>query len=111
MPGMKVTIPNGGTSTSAFKIGVSGYLAGLKVPAMTSITTITVQVAEKESGTFVDLFLADGTAVTATCSTSAARGVSFDPGTVAGFEWYKLTVGSAQTGDKDIIVMFRTERD
>jgi hypothetical protein len=115
MPAIQATIANGAAVTDVIDIGTSGVLAGLKIPAMTTSTVITVQVAESPTGTFVNLFNAAGTGITAACSTSAARGVNFNPDDVCGWRYFKFQAGTgagdAQTGAKTIIVMFRTRLD
>lgn len=114
MPAIAATIADTEAVSNPVDIGTSGYLSGLKIPAMTSVTVITVQAAEKENGTFVDLYDEAGNAITAACSTSAARAVDFQP-PIGGFRYFKFVAGTgagtAQSGAKVLYAMFRTERD
>jgi hypothetical protein len=112
MPIMQATIADGGTTTDVIDIGTSGFLSGAKFPAMTTDTSVAVHVCEKRDGTFTALEDGAGNAVTIACATSGVSAAEVSNITaVAGWRYFKLVAGSAQSGAKNIFVAFRTERD
>jgi len=115
MPAIQATIANGAAVTDVIDIGTSGVLGGLRIPAMTTSTVITVLAAESPTATFVPLYDRAGNAITAACSTSAARAANFNPDDVCGWRYFKFQAGTGsgdnQSGAKTLFVMFRTKLD
>lgn len=93
------TIASGATGLSA-AVHLGGpdrgtALVAIQMPATWVAANLTFQAGETQSGTFYNVYAADGTEVVVTASTS--RWIILDPADFASVVWIKVRSGTAAT--------------
>lgn len=86
---------NGGTASGAIDL-LENTLIGLRIPASMSGTLLTFKAAEKEDGTYIDLYDKDNAQISVTIGTSA-RHYQLDPVRFAGVRFLKIISSATET--------------
>jgi hypothetical protein len=102
-----IKILSGVTKSAALKMPATYFLASLILPAITTSTAITFEVS-MDGITYVPLHDGSGAAYSVTIDNTIANAVSLDPIKFYSWEYVKLVVADAQSGDKEIKMIVRT---
>ena len=95
-----VTISNGGTTSTALQLPNDCAVVSIQTPATLTSTALTVQ-GSQDGSTFGDIYL-DGVVLTLSVTTSKVYQLS--PRSTIGLKAIKLVGGSAEGGDRTILV-------
>ena len=99
-----ITIPNAGTTSAAFEIGINAVRA-LELPAAMTNTSVKFQGSLTQAGTYKDIYH-NGVLVSVRATASTWQGVS--PSMLVGYPWLKLVatgVGN-EAADRVINVLY-----
>ena len=104
---LSVVIENGETVSGALKLPATYYPAALMLPAITTSTAIIFHVS-MDGVNYYPLHDGAGAAYSVTINNTVTNAVALDPTKFYPWEYIKVAVANAQSGDKTIGIIVRT---